>query len=103
MIVKYWHILDDTSLIDAKPWISVSKQRLLFPDGREMNDYYQVTSPSYVEIIPVDKLGNILSQWRYKHGPRKFNLAFLDGYLKDDKSPENAASRELHEECGFTF
>jgi len=100
-ILNPWVILDDHILVDANPWIKVSKQTIKLPDGRQINDYYQVASPSFVEIIPVNIAGNILSQWRYKHGPKKCNLAFPGGYIKDGEIPQNAASRELHEECGL--
>ena len=100
-ITKTWKILENEVLIQASPWITVSKQKLLLPNGKCVNDYYRVSSPSFVEIIPIDSKGNFLAQWRYKHGPKKYNLAFPAGYISEAELPLDAAKRELHEECGI--
>ena len=93
--------MDNEVILHASPWITVSKQKLLLPNGKCVNDYYRVSSPSFVEIVPIDSKGNFLAQWRYKHGPKKNNLAFPAGYISEGESPLDAAKRELLEECGI--
>jgi ADP-ribose pyrophosphatase len=55
----------EKQLLEASPWLTVSRQVIELPDGRLIDDYYQVRSPSYVEVVPVDPQGRVLVLWRY--------------------------------------
>ena len=98
---KSWIIKGETELFSASPWLTVCRQLIELPDGRKIDDYYQINSSSYVEIIPVDMFGNILVMSRYKHGVRNSTLGFPAGYIELDEPPLRAACRELREECAL--
>lgn len=100
---KNWTIVDEREVFCASPWIRVSRQTLELPDGQCIDDYYQVYSSSYVEVVPVDREGCVLMLWRYKHGVRGSSLGFPGGCIDYGETPEIAARRELHEECALKF
>ena len=65
-----WNVLRDQKIFSAKPWFEVTKQTIKLPDGRLIDDYYQINQPSYCEIAVKDKNGLILIHETYKHGVR---------------------------------
>ena len=98
---RSWIIREEQVIFSALPWLSVSRQKIELPDGRQIDDYYQVRSPSYVEVVPVDKQGQVLLFWRYRHGARRSTLGFAGGFIEPGESPVTAARRELQEECAL--
>lgn len=98
---KSWIVKGESELFSALPWLTVCRQLIELPDGRKIDDYYQINSSSYVEIVPVDAFGNILVMSRYKHGVRNSTLGFPGGYIELDELPYSAACRELREECAL--
>ena len=94
-------MLGEKLCLRADPWFQVSKQTIALPDGRVVDDYYQIQQRDYVEIVVRNDCGLILGLWRYKHGPRRVNLGLPAGYLEEGESPRGAAERELLEECGL--
>lgn len=99
--MKPWQASDETPLLRADPWFHVARQTIRFPDGRVVDDYYQIHLRDCVEIVARDARGPILGLWRYKHGPRRVNLGLPAGCLEDGEWPRSAAGRELREECGL--
>ena len=91
----------EKQLLEASPWLTVSRQVIELPDGRLIDDYYQVRSPSYVEVVPVDPQGRVLVLWRYKHGARRSSMGFPGGYIESGEAAGSAARRELQEECAL--
>ena len=98
---KGWIVRGEELLLEASPWLTVTRQVIELPDGRLIDDYYQVRSPSYVEVVPVDPQGRVLVLWRYKHGARRSSMGFPGGYIESGESADRAAKRELQEECAL--
>ena len=73
---------------------------MTLPNGKVVDDYFQIYASSYVEIIPVLTNGSILMAGRYKHG-RSYSLGFPGRYIEPGEPPIDAARRELQEECGL--
>ena len=101
-LTMMWKILSETGILSITPWFNITVQRILLPDGREIDDYYQINQPSYCEIAVKDKTGRFLIHETYKHGVRTITLGFPGGYINEGESPQKAAMRELHEECGLS-
>jgi ADP-ribose pyrophosphatase len=97
-----WTVLSETPLLSRPPFIDVSAQRLALPDGRVVDDYYQVRMPDFAVICPVLADGRFLMQRSYRHGPRRVCLNFPGGHLSPGEAALAAAKRELLEETGHS-
>jgi ADP-ribose pyrophosphatase len=95
-----WTILAETPLLSCPPFIDVSAQRVALPDGRVVENYYQVRMPDFAVICPVLDDGRFLMQRSYRHGPRRACLNFPGGHLSPGEPALEAAKRELLEETG---
>jgi len=96
-----WQVLKRELVIDCSPWLSLWRETIRLPDGREIDDYYQIEERNYVVIVAWQN-GKVLGLWRYKHGPCRVNLGLPAGYLEKDENALAAAQRELREEAGLT-
>lgn len=96
-----WRVLDRSLAFDAGQRLSVWRERVMLPDGREIDDYLQLSLPDFVVLVALtdDDLAVMLKG--YKHGARRSCLTFPGGLLEPGESPEGAARRELLEETGF--
>jgi ADP-ribose pyrophosphatase len=99
-ILRPWTVLAEEPLLSCPPYIDVSKQRIALPDGRTVENYYQVKMPDFAVICPVLADGRFLMQRSYRHGPRRVCLNFPGGHLSEGEPALVAAQRELLEETG---
>jgi|GEM_PF-477256 len=81
-------------------WFEVRRDDVLRPDGSR-GEYDHVQVPDSVTVLAMDGNRNVLvtRQWIYVHGGTQWRLPSgrMDG---EDRSPEDAARRELAEETG---
>ena len=99
--LEKWTTISRKKVFDGSPWITVFTETVQLPDGRIVDDFYQIDMPDYVIIYPETREGKILTLTQYKHGPQRVSLTFPGGYLEKDESPMHAAVRELLEETGY--
>ena len=78
--LQSWQVLKRELSLDCSPWLSLWRETIRLPDGREVDDYYQIEQRDYV-VIAAWENGKVLGLWRYKHGPRRVNLGLPAGYL----------------------
>jgi ADP-ribose pyrophosphatase len=71
------------------------------PDGRIIDDFYQIELPEYVIVFAQTPEGSIVMERHYKHGVRRIILALPAGYLEPGEEPLKGARRELLEETGY--
>ncbi|MCZ6799078.1 MAG: NUDIX domain-containing protein [Nitrospirae bacterium] len=95
-----WKVLKREPVFECQPWISLWRETLRLPDGRTVEDYFQLDQRDYVEIVAWQN-GKVFGLWRYKHGPRRVNLGLPAGYLEEEEDALDAARRELCEEAGL--
>ena len=96
--LRRWRVRSRELVLDCQPWLSLWREKIALPDGREITDYYQVEQRDFVVIVPWQDR-KVLGFWRYKHGPRRINLGFPAGYREPNEDPFTAARRELQEEA----
>lgn len=96
-----WRVLDRSLAFDAAPRLSVWRERVALPNGRQVDDYYQVSLPDFVVVVAVTSDDRAVMLKGYKHGSRQLCLTFPGGLLEPGEEPDIAAARELLEETGF--
>ena len=98
--MKPWKLLDSKYLVDA-PWLKVAKETCELPNGKVIDDFYTLWQPNWVLILARTVEGNWVMTEQYRHGTGKIALEFPAGILNKGETPEQAALRELQEECAY--
>lgn len=99
--MKKWKTLDSEFLVDA-PWLKVAKEKCELPNGKVIDDFYTLWQPDWVLILARTKDGKWVLTEQYRHGTGGLEVEFPAGIINAGESPEEAALRELQEECGYT-
>lgn len=95
-----WKILKSSYLFKSK-WLTIRKDHVKMPSEYEINDFYVVEHPSFVNIIAITKDGKFIFEKQYRHGVQKINYELPAGVIEQNESPIETAKRELLEETGF--
>jgi ADP-ribose pyrophosphatase len=98
--LKPWTVVASRDLLDAEPFLKVRVETVDLPDGRRIEDYYQLDMPSFVCIFAETEDGKVLTYRQYRHGAKRVCLVFPGGHLAPGEAPLAAAQRELREETG---
>lgn len=99
--LKPWTVLDSRMLLDAGHFLRVHAHTVALPDGRRVENYYQVEQSDFVLMFVEDEEGRALLLRQYKHGPRRVSQTFPAGMIAPGEDPLLAAKRELMEETGY--
>jgi ADP-ribose pyrophosphatase len=99
--LRPWIVRREQMLLSCPPYLEVSAQSVELPDGRMIDDFYQIAMPDYATIFPETEDGRVLLLRSYRHGPRRVCLAFPGGQLARGEPALAAAERELLEETGY--
>lgn len=94
-------VLEETLLLDRKPWFEIYQQKVLLPDGRIIDDYHRFRSFVFAVIVAVTTKGDFVLIRQYRHGPGKVTWALPGGAIEPDEPAAQAATRELFEETGY--
>ena len=79
--MKKWQTLREEIVFSAPPFLDVSKQSVALPDGKIIDDFFQVYLRSFVIMVPVTREGKVLVLKHYKHGPGLVSLTFPAGLI----------------------
>lgn len=96
-----WITLSSRELLALSPRLRVSVEKVQLPDGRIVDDFYQIELPEYVVVFAQTPEDLIVMEQHYRHGARRVILALPTGYLEPGEKPLEGAKRELAEETGF--
>lgn len=98
--MKPWKLLSTEYLVNA-PWLKVAKEKCELPNGKVIGDFYTLWQPDWVLILARTKEGKWVTTQQYRHGTGKIALEFPAGIINKGETSEEAALRELQEECGY--
>ena len=94
-------ILKDSRKIFTSKYISLKENSYTMPDGSTKDNYYLIERPDYVLIVALNSNGEVLVETNYRPGPDAMLVELPAGWINNDESPLEAASRELLEETGY--
>lgn len=100
--LKPWKVLESQEIFAVDPWIKLSVDRVLLPDGKIINDYYQIKLPEYAVIFAETAQDSVVVLRLYKHGVGKVSLVLPAGSVEAGEQPLASAQRELLEETGYS-
>ncbi len=96
-----WKVLEDRNLVEAPPWLSLSVQSVELPDGRQVEDFYQLKIPDFVVVFAQTRESKVVMLRQYKHGAGRVSLTLPGGGVEPGEVPAEAVKRELLEETGY--
>ena len=97
---KKWEIKSSEYALDCK-WLKVRKDRIKMPTGVELDDFYVLEYPDWINIIAITTDGYYVLERQYRHGLQKTSLEICAGTIEKGEDPLIAAKRELLEETGY--
>ena len=96
-----WHVAERRRVFAGGPVREVSVERVILPDGREIDDYYRIDLADFALVFPVTEDDEVLLLRQYKHGVGRTCTTCPGGAIAAAESALDAARRELYEETGF--
>lgn len=85
-------------------WFKVRKDVCETPGGKLVDPYYVYEFPVWVAAVPVTDDGRIVMIRQYRHALGEVIMEIPGGCVDDtDKNLEEAITRELLEETGYSF
>lgn len=99
--IENWKVLS-SEYIAHEPWFTVRKDHVLLPNGSAIPSYYVMEYPEWICVIAITKDGEMVMERQYRHGVGRVDYELCAGVVDPtDKTPEEAARRELLEETGY--
>lgn len=95
-----WEILSSDYLLKSK-WLTVRKDYVRMPSGIEMDDYYVLEYPDWINVIAITEDGKFVIERQYRHGTQSVDYELCAGTIENGETPIDAAKRELFEETGY--
>lgn len=98
---KKW-MLRDSKYMLRTPWLNVRKDAVVTSKNVEIDDFYILEYPNWVNVIAITTEGRYVIERQYRHGLQQAVYEICAGICEPNECPIKAAQRELLEETGFT-
>ena len=95
-----WKVLKSEYLF-KRPWLTVRRDCVELPDGRQNPEFYVLEYPDWVNVIAITEDGQFVMERQYRHGLGKTCFEIPAGVMEKGETPLEAAKRELMEETGY--
>ena len=96
-----WRVVERREMFTVPGQISIAVETVELPDGRRVDDYWQIKLADFVVVFAETAAGAIICLRQYRHGPRRQSLELVAGRIDGGEDPLAAARRELLEESGY--
>lgn len=97
-----WEIRNSKHIVHDK-WLKLRADSCSMPNGTIVEPYYVFEYPTWVNIFGITSNNEVLLVKQYRHGIQEVVTELPSGCVEEtDKSPLDAAKRELLEETGYT-
>jgi ADP-ribose pyrophosphatase len=97
---RRWETLR-TERVYSTPIFDLHRRRSAHSHRGE-RDFYVLSAPGWVNIIPLTSDQQVVLVRQYRHGISDFTLEIPGGMIDpEDPEPAEAARREMREECGY--
>ena len=97
---RKWKVLKSEYLF-RRPWLTVRRDCVELPDGRQNPEFYVLEYPDWVNVIAITEDGKFVMERQYRHGLGKTCFEIPAGVIEEGEDPLDAAKRELMEETGY--
>lgn len=97
-----WKKLSSQYLVKEK-WATLRVDCCRMPDGTEIDDYYVLEYPDWVNAIALTEDNRVVIIRQYRHAAEDVFLEIPGGCIDPGETPEEAVKRELLEETGYSF
>ncbi len=87
--------------IYQSPWLTVRKDSVRTDKGIDIEDFYVLEYPTWVNVIAITTDGQFIIEEQYRHGIQQNVFELCAGMCEKGEEPIDAAKRELLEETGF--
>lgn len=95
-----WKVIK-SEYISNRPWLTVRKEHVRLNNGNEIDEYYVIEYPNFVNVIAQTTDSKFVLIRQYRHAVSLTSLELPAGVVDKGESPLDAAKRELLEETGF--
>lgn len=87
--------------IYQSPWLTVRKDSVRTEKGINIEDFYVLEYPTWINVIAITTDGQFIIEEQYRHGIQQNVFELCAGMCEKGEAPLDAAKRELLEETGF--
>ena len=100
--IEPWKTLK-SELVFNHRWYQLRRDHVALPDGQELDDYFVSVRANVVLVFALTEDHHVVLVRQYKHGIGKILIELPGGVVDEgEKTPLEAAKRELLEETGYT-
>jgi len=100
-MINHWETISDEILGNLKIF-DLHKVQRRNPVSDKEGTFVYLDSPSWVNIIPITRTGNIVLIKQFRHGTNEMTIEIPGGLVELNEDPGSAGERECLEETGYS-